>query len=77
MECLVIGYRHRTDGMKNGQPRDEYIVFCTRDANPFENEVGQGVEIITIPAKMWVVKPCDVGDIIKPSYNRIGVLQSY
>lgn len=77
MECLVIGYRHRTDGMKNGLPRNEYIVFCTRDGNPFDNEVGQGVEIITIPAAMFAVKAVAVGDVINPVYNRIGVLISY
>ena len=77
MECLVIGYRYRNDGFKNGVPRDEFIVFCTRDANPYDNEQGQGVEIITIPGSMAKVKPINIGDVINPSYNRIGQLQSY
>lgn len=77
MECLVIGFRYRNDGMKNGLPRDEYIVFCTRDGNPFDNEQGQAVEIITIPGQMFKAKPFSIGEVIHPSYNRFGQLQSY
>ena len=76
-EFLVIGYRHNFGVKRSGESYDDYIVFCTRDANPNENEVGQAVEIVRVPASLYVTKPVVVGDVISPAYNRTGDLISY
>lgn len=76
-EFLVIGFRHNFGVKRTGEPYDDYIVFCTRDSNPQDNEVGQAVEIVRVPAPLYLQKPVKLGDVISPSYNRTGGLVSY
>lgn len=76
-EFLVIGYRHNFGVKRTGEAYDDYIVFCTRDADPNQNEVGQAVEIVRVPAPLYLKNPVDVGSVIKPAYNRTGDLISY
>ncbi len=76
-EFLVIGFRHNFGVKRTGEPYDDYIIFCTRDANPDDNEVGQAVEIVRVPSSLFNKKPITVGDVISPAYNRTGGLVSY
>lgn len=74
---LVIGYRHSFGTKRSGEQYDDYIVFCVRDANPQDNEVGQAVEIVRVPAPLYLQKPISVNDTISPAYNRNGILIFY
>ncbi len=76
-DFIVIGFRHSFGIKRNGENYDDYIIFCTREAIPTENEVGQAVEIVRIPARMFGAKPVTVGDVINPAYSRTGDLISY
>ena len=76
-EFLVIGFRHSFGTKRSGEQYDDYIVFCTRDAIATENEVGQAVEIVRIPATLFCSKPVSVGDVISPAYNRTGDVIAY
>lgn len=77
LEFLVIGFRHNFGVKRTGESYDDYIVFCTRDGDPLDNEVGQAVEIVRVPAPLYRKKPINVGDVISPAYSRTGDLICY
>lgn len=76
-EFTVIGFRHSFGTKRTGELYDDYIIFCVRDADPNDNEVGQAVEIVRVPAPLYLSKPICVGDTISPAYNRTGSVVSY
>lgn len=77
MNFKVIGYRHSFGTKRSGEQYDDYIVFCTRPGVPEENEVGDSVEIVRVPASYFGVNAVTVGDEISPVYDRMGRFVSY